>query len=202
MQVTEHDSARPSVAGRRGRGRFVLRHRIVAFLLAGCAAAGLGAAVVSAESTGSAGLPDEYVMSDLACTEGAGALTLTLVNNGETEMATFLLDAAPNVERRSVVVAPGQRRSVLMTGLEDGEMGFPVEVAGAVEHVQATVACRVGVDRSQLGTRVHHMASSTSVERHGSVTTHTALLGGLLVFAGSATAWVVRRRYAVAERHL
>jgi len=200
MQVTKHDSARPSVAGRMGRGRFVLRHRIVALLLAGCAVAGLGAAAASAENVESAAVPEEYVMSDLSCTDSKGALTLTLVNDGEADLATFRIDAAPSLDTSAVVVAPGQRRSVLLTGLADGEMGFPVEVGDAVEHVQATVACGAGSDRASLGTRVHHMSADTSVERHGSVSGHTALLGGLLVLAGSATAWVVRRRYAVAER--
>lgn len=200
MQVTKHDSARPSVAGRLGRGRFVLRHRIVGFLLVGGAVAALGVAAASAQSADPAAAPKAYVMSDLACSEGKGSLSLTLVNDSSKGLATFRLDAAPNLDNGSVSVAPGERRTVLLTGLEDGQMGFPVEVDGAVEHVQATIACAAGSDKAALGTRVHHMPAPAERAGEGGVAGHTALLGGVLVLAGSATAWVVRRRYAVAER--
>jgi hypothetical protein len=202
MPVTKHDSARPSVAGRMGRGRFVLRHRIVGLLLVGGSVAALGVAAAGAESADPTAAPKAYVMSDLSCADGKGALSLTMVNDGESELATFRFDAAPHLDTSSVVVAPGQRESVLLVGLDDGQMGFPVQVGGAVEHVQATIACGAGADKAALGTRVHHMPASPTHSERGGVAGHTALLGGLLVLAGSATAWVVRRRYTVAERSL
>ncbi|MFM7687393.1 MAG: hypothetical protein ACKPDI_15925 [Actinomycetota bacterium] len=200
MQVTRHDSARPSVAGLMGRGRFVLRHRIVAFLLVGTGVAGVGVAAASAQSVDPAATPKAYVMSDLSCTDGTGSLLLTLVNDGDSALATFRFDAAPHLDMSSVVVAPGGRETVLMAGLEDGQMGFPVEVDGAVEHVQATVACGADANRATLGTRVHHMPAAPPAPAHEGTARRTALLGALLVLAGSTTAWVVRRRYAVAER--
>lgn len=203
MQVTEHDSARPSVAGREGRGRSVLRHRIIGLLLVGGAVTCFGAAVADAQSVESGNadaVPKVYVMSDIACTDGKGSLSLMLVNDGDNELARFGLAAAPSLETTSVVVAPGSRESVMLTDLEDGPMGFPIEIDGGVEHVQATVACAAGADKAALGVRVHHSVVTQPdrpVERGAG---STALLGGGLVLAGAATAWVVRRRYALAEQ--
>ncbi|MEY4174045.1 MAG: hypothetical protein RI900_1210 [Actinomycetota bacterium] len=203
MQVTEHDSARPSVAGRKGRGRFVLRHRITGLLLVGGAVTCFGVAAANAQSVevGDAGaVPKVYVMSDIACTDGRGSLSLMLVNDGDAALARFGLAAAPSLGTRTVVVAPGSRESVMITDLEDGPMGFPIEVEGGVEHVQATVACAAGADKSALGVRVHHSVATQPEEPVHRGTGSTALLGGGLVLAGAATAWVVRRRYALAER--
>jgi hypothetical protein len=200
MSVTKQGSPRLTAAGRAGRGRLALRHRIVGLSLMGVCLTGLGVVVADAESADPAAAPVAYVMSDLACTNGKGALSLTLVNDSASELATFRLDAAPNLDTRSVVVAPGGRESVMLAGLDDGHMGFPVEVGGGIEHVQATVACGAGADKAALGTRVHHVGAQPVVQRNGTASDHTALLGAALVLAGAATAWVVRRRYTVAER--
>jgi len=86
------------------------------------------------------------VSSAVSCTDGDGTVVVTLQSTGGDLPVTFTVTDPRTGTPTTVVVAPGETKTVTLTGVADGTLTIPVTAAGKSYDQTVTVSCdRPGV---------------------------------------------------------
>lgn len=86
------------------------------------------------------------VSSQVSCTDGDGTVVVTLQSTGGDLPVTFTVTDPRTGTPTTVVVAPGETKTVTLTGVADGTLTIPVTAGGKSFDQTVTVSCdRPGV---------------------------------------------------------